>query len=82
MQEYYLLCSLKDAETLLKMEQLPVAGVFKYGNGVVAFQKKALSMNIDQITFSLTLKSGIETLSIGQYDKEKREMIKWIEKNW
>lgn len=81
MQEYYLLCSLKEAEALLKLEQLPQGGFFSYQNGDVTFQKQAISVNTDQITFSLKLKSGVETLGIGQYDKEKREMVKWIEKN-
>lgn len=81
LQEYYLLSSMKEAESLLRLESLPGTGAFNYQNGVVTYQKQMLSANIEQITFILKLKSGEEVTGIGKYDKVKGEMVNWVEKN-
>lgn len=81
LQEYYMLCSVKQAEALLREEQLSDAGRMSYVKGAVAFQKQSLSANMDQVTFILTMDSGEEALGIGQYDKETGAMVKWLEKN-
>jgi hypothetical protein len=81
LQEYYMLCSVKQAEALLREEHLPEAGGMSYLRGEVAFQKQGLSANMDQVTFTLTMDSGEKAVGIGQYDKEKGAMVKWLEKN-
>jgi ABC-type siderophore export system fused ATPase/permease subunit len=81
LQEYYMLCSVKKAESLMKEEEMPTEGVMNYRNGSVSYERRALSANMEQVTFNLKLKSGEISFGIGQYDKGKMEMVKWIEKN-
>lgn len=80
-QEYYLLCSLKEAEVLLQSGSLAEKGSFSYQDGVVLFQKRETAANFAEITFILTLNNGIETQGTGIYDRSKGEMVKWAEKN-
>lgn len=81
MQEYYMLCSVKKAESLMKEAALPVVGVMNYRNGSVSYERKSLSANLEQVSFNLRMHSGELSIGIGQYDKARMEMVKWIEKN-
>ncbi len=81
LQEYYMLCSMKQAELLLKEDNLPTNGILDYHFGTVGFQKQSLSTTVDEVTFTLELDSGEKGIGFGQYDKEKGMMIKWKEKN-
>ncbi|WP_257391903.1 competence type IV pilus minor pilin ComGG [Mesobacillus jeotgali] len=80
-QEYYLLCSGKEAELLLREGILPANGIMNYKFGKVWFQTQSLTSNIDEVTFNLELDSGEKIIGFGQYDKKKGLMIKWKEKN-
>ncbi|WP_142999659.1 competence type IV pilus minor pilin ComGG [Mesobacillus subterraneus] len=79
-QEYYLLCGVKQAESLLREDTLPLAGTFTYTDGTISYQKKSISATLDEVTFTLNLDSGEKTIGMARYDKEKRAMVKWVEK--
>jgi hypothetical protein len=81
LQEYYMLCSIKEAEHLLREGNLPASGLLYYKFGKVGFLTQSLSANVDEVTFTLELDSGEKGVGFGQYDKEKGMMIKWREKN-
>lgn len=81
LQEYYMLCSVKQAEAMLRVGKLPEAGILNYRLGDVAFQKQAVSGSVEEVTFNLKLDSGEKALGIGQYDKESGAMLRWREKN-
>jgi hypothetical protein len=81
LQEYYMLCSVKRAEAMLREGDLPATGTLNYVLGDVSFQKQALSGSVDEVTFNLQLDSGEKVVGIGQYDRETGAMIKWKEKN-
>lgn len=81
LQEYYMLCSVKDVEMLLREEIAPTNGINYYKHGNVSYQTQTLSTSLDEVTFNLRLYSGEKVVGIGQYDKEMDAMIKWREKN-
>ncbi|MBT2693438.1 competence type IV pilus minor pilin ComGG [Bacillus sp. ISL-55] len=81
LQEYYMLCSVKQAEKMLHDGYLPTSGIMDYELGNVAFQKQSLSVSVEEVTFNLKLDSGEKTLGIGQYDKVTGAMVRWREKN-
>jgi hypothetical protein len=81
LQEYYMLCSVKQAEAMLREGNLPDSGLLKYRLGEVAFKKQALSTSVEEVTFNLRLDSGENALGIGQYDKDAGAMLRWREKN-
>lgn len=81
LQEYYMLCSVKQAEAMLRESNLPATGIWNYRLGKVAFQKQAVSGSVEEVLFNLKLDSGEKALGIGQYDKESGAMLRWREKN-
>ncbi|WLR57629.1 competence type IV pilus minor pilin ComGG [Mesobacillus subterraneus] len=81
LQEYYMMCSVKQAATMLKEGNLPASGILTYELGNVAYQRQPLSVSLDEVTFNLNLDSGEKALGIGQYDKVTGAMVRWREKN-
>lgn len=81
LQEYYMLCSVKQAEAMLRDGLFPDSGIVNYEFGNVTFQKQALSGSVEEVTFNLKLDSGEKALGIGQYDKVTGAMVRWREKN-
>lgn len=76
-----MLNSVKLAEAMLRDDQLPAAGIMNYRLGDVVFQKRDISVSVEEVTFNLKLDSGEKALGIGQYDKESGAMLRWREKN-
>ncbi|ESU30514.1 hypothetical protein G3A_21460 [Bacillus sp. 17376] len=81
LQEYYMLCSAKQAEAMMGEGLLPASGIMNYELGDVAFQKQSISGSVEEVTFNLKLDSGEKALGIGQYDKVTGAMVRWKEKN-
>jgi hypothetical protein len=81
LQEYYMLCSVKQAETMQLDGVLPASGIMNYQLGDVAFHKQTISEGVEEVTFNLKLNSGEKAIGIGQYDKVTGAMVRWREKN-
>jgi hypothetical protein len=81
LQEYYMLCSIKQAESMMMADRLPATGTIDFKNGTVTFNRTSLSENMEEITFTLKLKSGEKAIGTGRYDKQLGRMVKWIERN-
>ncbi|PLR87569.1 hypothetical protein EJA13_08550 [Bacillus canaveralius] len=81
-QEYYLMSAVKKVENSLQSD-MPIepAGTYFFRDGQVAYKIEPLAGSVLQVTFILTMKSGIETTSYGYYDSSLKKMTKWIEKN-
>lgn len=75
-----MLCSVKQIETMRSEGSLPASGIMKYRSGDVAFQKRDISMSVEEVIFNLKLNSGEKALGIAQYDKDTGAMIIWREK--
>jgi hypothetical protein len=80
LQEYYMLCSVKQTETMRSEGSLPASGKLKFKLGDVSFQKRDVSNSVEEVIFNLELKAGEKALGIGQYDKNTGAMIRWREK--
>lgn len=61
-------------------DRLPTTGTMDFNNGTVIFNKISLSENMEEVTFSLKLKSGERAIGTGRYDKQLGRMVKWIER--
>ena len=81
LQEYYMLCSVKQAESMMITEGLPETGTIDFKKGTVTFKKISISANLEEIIFTLKLNSGESAVGIGRYDKKLARMVKWIERN-
>ena len=80
LQEYYLLCSVKQTESMRGEGTLPASGLLTYRSGAVSFQTRDVSGNVEEVFFTLNLTSGEKTLGIAQYDKDTGTMVRWMEK--
>jgi len=80
LQEYYLLCSVKQTESMRSEGSLPASGILKYRSGDVSFQTRDVSGSVEEVLFTLNLTSGEKTLGIAQYDKDTGAMVRWREK--
>ena len=80
LQEYYLLCSVKQTEAMRSEGALPSSGILKFRSGDVFFQKQDVSASVEEVVFNLELESGEKALGIGQYDKVTGAMVRWREK--
>jgi hypothetical protein len=81
LQEYYMLCAIKQAESMLMADKLPIAGRMEFKQGTVTLNKTSLQENLDEVTFTLILDTGERSIGIGTYDNELSRMVKWIERN-
>ncbi|WNF21692.1 competence type IV pilus minor pilin ComGG [Mesobacillus jeotgali] len=80
LQEYYMLCAVKQTENMRSDGSLPATGILKYKLGEVSFQKRDISGSEEEVIFNLKLEGGEKALGIGQYDKNTLAMIRWREK--
>jgi hypothetical protein len=81
LQEYYMLCAIKQAESMLMSDNIPLAGRMEFKQGTVTFNKTSLLESVDEVTFTLILDTGERFIGIGTYDNELDRMVKWIERN-
>ncbi|WP_180954998.1 competence type IV pilus minor pilin ComGG [Bacillus sp. V3-13] len=81
-QEYYLMSAVKKVEKQLQSE-MPIepAGTYFFQEGEVAYNIGPVAGSVLQVTFILTIASGIETTSYAYYDSNLKKMTKWVEKN-
>lgn len=80
LQEYYLLCSLMDTESLIRNGDFSGGTTLQYLKGAVTCQRQEISAEKDQITFRLLLNSGERREATAVYDKVEARMVKWTEK--
>ncbi|NKE05071.1 hypothetical protein GWK17_06225 [Bacillus selenatarsenatis] len=80
LQEYYMLCSVKQTENMRSEGSLPALGTLEYKLGDVSFQKQDVSSSVEEVIFNLKLEGGEKALGIAQYDKNTGAMIRWREK--
>jgi Tfp pilus assembly protein PilX len=79
--EYYLLSAVNDAEVQLKNDMLQDVGKFQYSQGEVTYHRRGISSDIDEISFTLKLRTNQQWDAIARYDKIQQKMVKWIELN-
>ncbi|WP_264738536.1 competence type IV pilus minor pilin ComGG [Cytobacillus firmus] len=82
MQEYYLLCSFKKTEKMLRENINPEkSGIYSFKNGSVSYEISQVATSLIQITFKTKIGSDKEIFGYAYYDTDLQKMIKWIEKN-
>jgi hypothetical protein len=81
LSEYYFQAAVVEAEQLLNREELAQTGKFEYRDGEVRFDRRILSQGMEEVTFTLKLKTGEQWFGNAQYDHGKKKFVKWVEKN-
>jgi hypothetical protein len=81
-QEYYLHTSVKKIEKVLQSaETLPTQGKYLYLNGEVTYQTSAPSGSLQNILFTLRMKTGETVVARGFFDTNMKRLLKWSELN-
>ncbi|WP_442594880.1 competence type IV pilus minor pilin ComGG [Neobacillus sp. D3-1R] len=81
-QEYYLHLAVKKVEEGLNHNSILIgSGQFTFKKGSVVYKVESYSTSLLRINFTVKLNTLEEAVGIGYYDKTKKIMIKWIEKN-
>lgn len=81
-QEYYLLSSMKQMESILLEENSEYySGEFTYSDGVVHFHTSQISETVYMTTFNLILGTNSKITGYGYFNTEEGKMFKWIERN-
>ena len=81
-EEYYFHTSVKKIEKVLQSDgTVPVQGKFSYLYGEVTYQAAAPSGSLQNILFTLRMKSGETVVARGFFDTNLKRLMKWVELN-
>jgi hypothetical protein len=79
-QEYYLHTTVKKIEKELQSAgTLPMQGKYSYLNGEVTYQTSAPSGSLQNILFTLRMKTGETVVARGFFDTNTKRLLKWTE---
>ncbi|WP_071460113.1 competence type IV pilus minor pilin ComGG [Bacillus massilinigeriensis] len=81
LQEYYFLSMLKTVEELAAEGSLKGKGEMAFREGKAEYKVEPISSTVDSLSFTLRMNTGEVLYAIAHYDKSKKVMIKWYEKN-